>query len=228
MRWYLAICLKISVESSIGSNTWETVTMWLNRREKLKPKLDLVIGMLPRVGKSLPAMPGTPWNFCFLGLLRDSEARESAVSESWREIWIRDALKNVIFRDIITNIYIFLFWNVSFILWKQILVTPKETSKILPLNYDLTILAVSDPNLDHWQCHWRWCVFEASLYGKLIIKRKANSILLVDISRYFSVNSVYFRQKVMELLWRQDPGLTVNIFSWNGIIVEACKENGSV
>lgn len=48
----------------------------------MKVKNCLVIGIEPKVGKSLPAVPGTPWNFPFLDLLLDSEGTESAVSVS--------------------------------------------------------------------------------------------------------------------------------------------------
>ena len=39
--------------------------------------IHLVIGIEPSVGKSLPAVPGTPRNFDFLGLLLDSDGTES-------------------------------------------------------------------------------------------------------------------------------------------------------
>ena len=45
------------------------------------------MGMLPRVGKSLPAVPGTPWNFGFRVLLLDSEGNESpAPCLSWSKL----------------------------------------------------------------------------------------------------------------------------------------------
>ena len=77
---YLAICFNISIKSCFSTNAGKAKAIKLITLSHFE--LYLVIGMDPNVGKSLPAVPGTPLNLDCLGLLLDSDATESALESS--------------------------------------------------------------------------------------------------------------------------------------------------